>query len=373
MRNLLEYLETRGGIPFDGSGPKGADYAVFCRLSYIPFDGIVPGEAGEDAVSLSGAAERVLSLTDTDKGSDRTGDRSGERSTDRRKFLLSEDESLLKAVIGSKRYSDLKIGHFVGIFSTDRQEQFCAMTFIIPGGDMVIAYRGTDGTIIGWKEDFNMGFMDELPSQKDAVAYINEAGAASTGKIYVCGHSKGGNLAMYASAFAGEAIQQRIAAVRSLDGPGFRNKVTESEGFGRILDRMESYIPQSSIVGMLLEHKERTHVIHSRAKGTGQHDIYSWEITGDDFTEEEGLTAASVRVNKAINSWAEGMPDEKRMKLTEGIFEIVGTAQAETLEELFEAKKLFTVLAGMGKLDDDTKELLGETGKIIMRSLRKRD
>ena len=140
-----------------------------------------------------------------------------------------------------------------------------------------------------------------------------------------------------------------------------------------VLDRMESFIPQSSIVGMLLEHREKTRIVHSFAKGSKQHDIYSWSISGGSFTEEEGLTAASIRVNKAIDCWAEGMSEEKRMKLTEGLYEIVETTHAETLEELFEAKNLYIVLKKMGQLDDETRELLGETGRIIMRSLREKN
>ena len=300
MRNLFEYLENTGAVPF---GPQAnADYAVFCRLSYIPFAGIVPADEKGGYVSLADAAEQVIKLADT--------------NGDGRKYHLPADAKLLGEVIRSKRYSELKLGHYVEIFNTARQEQFCAMTFLIPDGGCVVVYRGTDGSIIGWKEDFNMGFMDELPSQKDAVAYINDTPADAARKLYVCGHSKGGNLAMYASAFAEETVQQHIAAVKSLDGPGFRDGITGTEGFMRVLDRMESFIPQSSIVGMLLEHKERIHIIHSCAKGSKQHDIYSWDITGDDFTEDEGLTSTSLMVNKAINSWAEDMPEEKRMKLT---------------------------------------------------------
>ena len=177
---------------------------------------------------------------------------------------------------------------------------------------------------------------------------------------------------MFAAAFADRAVQDRIVAVRSLDGPGFKKQTVNTPGFLRVIDRMETFMPQSSIVGLLLEHAETNRVIHSFAKGSKQHNIYSWSISGGIFTEEAGLSESSIRANKAINKWIEKMSDEDRMKLTDGIFELVSQTEAETLEELFEPKNLFSVMKKIGKLDDKTKELIGETGRIIMKAYRKK-
>ena len=357
MKNLFEYLDWRGDISFDRIEPVNADYAVFCSLSYIPFDGVVPDMDEGGFVPLGDAAGKVLKRM-RKKGCDT-------------KYHLPEDEQLLESVGRTVRYGELKAGYYVNIFNPEKQEQFSAVTFLLPNGDIVVTFRGTDGTLIGWKEDFNMGFMDTLPSQEDAVRYIERLAQDNNGNIYLCGHSKGGNLAMYGAAFVTRDVQERIIAVRSLDGPGFKKKVADRRGFTRMTDRMETFMPQSSIVGLLLEHKEKNRIIHSFAKGRKQHDIYTWSIMGGDFDEEEELSESSVRVNKAINGWITGMSDEKRMILTDGIFEIVEATQAETLEELFEAKKMFAVMKSLGRMDEEKKELIVETGRIIRASLKK--
>lgn len=387
MHDVFEYLEWRGDIPFDTLGPVNADYAVFCSLSYVPFDGIVEGFATDggssskrnisDPGQISGAADAtgtgdvIGGFIGLDIAAQKVIDIAGQPGHTVR-FHLEDDLKLLERVKETERFGRIMIGGYKDIFDQNMQEQFCAMTFVLPGGDAVVAFRGTDGTIIGWKEDFNMGFMDELPSQKDAVRYLNLASQMVEGKIYVCGHSKGGNLAMFAAAFADRAVQDRIVAVRSLDGPGFKKQTVNTPGFLRVIDRMETFMPQSSIVGLVLEHAETNHVIHSFAKGSKQHNIYSWSISGGIFTEEAGLSESSIRANKAINKWIEKMSDEDRMKLTDGIFELVSQTEAETLEELFEPKNLFSVMKKIGKLDDKTKELIGETGRIIMNAYREK-
>ena len=358
MNNLFEYLSWRGDIPFEAVGPVNADFAVFCSLSYIPFETIVGTRASGRFIALGDAAGKVLEKANNGK--------------DKVVFHLPDDRELLRVIIASPRFSRIRIGYYLEIFNTDRQEQFCAMTFILPTGDMVVAFRGTDGTIIGWKEDFNMGFMDTLPSQTDAVEYLKTLAKARSGNLYLCGHSKGGNLAMYAAAFSDGAVQDRIIAIRSLDGPGFKKQVIASAGFRNVSRKIITFMPQYSIVGLILEHTEKSVTVHSFAKGLKQHDIYSWEICGSDFVKSEELSKSSVLANKAINSWITDMSDESRRKLTDGLFEIVESAQVDTLEELFEAKNLIAVRKNYGRLDSETKALLSETGRIFMNSVRRK-
>ncbi|MCR5323786.1 MAG: DUF2974 domain-containing protein [Lachnospiraceae bacterium] len=383
MHDLFEYLYWRGDISFTVLGMADADHAVFCSLSYIPFDGILDNcsltrrstrtgaedqerQSGTD-LNMAGQEDGFSDFMELDTAAGKVLSMNGNSGNGPR-FHLEEDPGLLKSVMNTKRFGKIRVGCYVNIFNPEMQEQFCAMTFLLPGGDMVVAFRGTDGTIIGWKEDFNMGFMDELPSQKDAVRYLNLMAPRCKGRLYVCGHSKGGNLAMYGASFANKAVQDKIVAVRSLDGPGFKKQITDKRGFCRMLERMETIMPQSSIVGVLLEHREKTKVIHSFAKGSKQHILYSWSISGGEFTEEKGLSGSSIRANKAINCWIENMSDEDRMKLTDGIFKLLERTDVETLDELFEAKKLFVHMKKIGKMDKKTKELIIETGRIMMNS-----
>ena len=384
MHDLFEYLYWRGDIPFTVLGPVNADYAVFCSLSYIPYEcvfesqgkrrGSSPEKDPSDLGNVFTEGSEASGFIRLDTAARMVLKTSGSKGNSL-SYHLEEDPVLLEKIMESERFGEVLVGGYVNIFDPDMQEQFCAMTFLLPNGDIVVTFRGTDGTITGWREDFNMGFMDELPSQRDAIRYLNLAGQKfdrpNDSRIYVCGHSKGGNLAMYAAAFADKAVQDRIAAVRSLDGPGFKKRILSRRGFERILDRTESFMPQSSIVGLLLEHREKNRVIHSFAKDTKQHNVYTWSISGGDFTEETSLSESSIRANRAINKWIEKMSDEDRMRLTDGIFVLFEETEVETLSELFEAKNLFAVMKNIRKMDDKTKELIGETGRIIMKAYRK--
>ena len=389
MDDIFDYLKWRGDLDFGAVPVSGADHMIFCCLSYIPFDGILDSAADGQYMKLGRAAGEVLARAGArdrtgqkDKAGlkDRTGqkDKAGledETGQDNMpepvKFHLESDKKLLRYIAESHRYRDIRAGHFVDIFSVDLQEQFCGVTFILPNGDIVVSFRGTDGTIIGWKEDFNMGFLDCLPSQSDAVIYLTDTASALSGDIYVCGHSKGGNLAMYSSAFSAPEVRERIREIRNLDGPGFKSRITDSEGYKSVVERMRTFIPQGSIVGMILEHPERTTVVRSRARGTGQHDIYSWEISRDGFAEADSLSNQSILANKALNEWVEKMSDEKRMKLTDGIYSLIENSEIKTLEELFEARNLFAIMRKYGRLDDETKELVSETGRIFMDAVRR--
>ena len=162
--------------------------------------------------------------------------------------------------------------------------QFAAMTFDLPDGSSYIAFRGTDATIVGWKEDFNMAFQYPVPSQAEAADYLNEAARHCRGKLYVGGHSKGGNLAVYAAANCRPDVSARLARVFSHDGPGFLEQALQSEAFRQVLPKIEKTLPQSSMIGMLLEHQENYKIVKSSSISIWQHNPFSWEINGDDFS-----------------------------------------------------------------------------------------
>ena len=230
------------------------------------------------------------------------------------------------------RFADIEMSGFVNRIDTGSQKQFCAMTYRLPTGDIVVNFRGTDDTIVGWKEDFNMGFMSELPSQKDAVEYLSEAaGAFPRSKLYVCGHSKGGNLAMYSAFFCSAKVQRRIVSVRNLDGPGFIEEVLEKEGPKGILGRTKTYVPQSSVVGMLLSHEEPYHVVHSTNYALMQHKLNSWEIRRGEPVGDEGTTNSSQLIDRTLKQWVSEMSIEQRGKLIDGIYEVVSTADAKSV------------------------------------------
>jgi len=357
MHDIFDYIEWRGDISFSQVPPGDADFAVLSCLAYAPFDGVVPSKAELKPVGLNKAAERVLKLVSEKK--------------DGRVFHLEDDEKLLAKIADAPRFKELRAAYYVNKFSEKEEEQFCAVTFIFPDGNICVVFRGTDGTIIGWKEDFNLGFLEQLPSQKDAADYLKNAAKVigKDGGIYVCGHSKGGNLAMYAASFAGADVCRHIIAVRNFDGPGFKDNILESSGFKRILPKTMTLLPQSSLVGILLGHKEPYKVVHSTAPGRKQHELYTWAVLRGGFVEESKLSEPSVVASKAMGDWVSQMSDDERMKLTDGLFEILKETDAVTIEDLKEGRNLLTVLKNLGKLDPETRALLGQTGRIIGESV----
>ena len=369
MSDYYDYLSWRGDISFSDVGMCEADYIVFCAVSYLPFDGLV-SEDLQTPVRLGDAIKKMRDLVAQTQKPKKTKKAAAKETSDR-EYMFKGDDRLTELIIESPRFAEIEMSGFVNRIDTEQQKQFCAMTFRLPDGDIVVTFRGTDSTIVGWKEDFNMGFMYELPSQKDAVEYLKDAAKAfPREKIYVCGHSKGGNLAMYSSFFCPARVQKRIVSVRNLDGPGFIEEVLGKEGPKGILERTKSYIPQSSVVGMLLSHEEPYLVVHSTNYALMQHQLNSWEIRRGEPVEEEGTTNSSRRIDRTLKQWVSEMSIEQRGKLIDGVYEIVSESDAKTLAELATGKSTLAMIKAMSKLDDEQKVLFRTAYKIFKESLK---
>ena len=208
----------------------------------------------------------------------------------------------------------------MNLFDPAAEKQFSALTILLEGELPYVAFRGTDGTLVGWKEDFNMSFLTVVPAQKEAVQYLCAASDSLRGRLRVGGHSKGGNLAVYASAFCGEEIQSRIESVYNHDGPGFLSEVVTREGFQRILGRVHTFVPQSSVVGMLLQHEEGCAIVHSTNTWLLQHDLYSWETACNGLVFTEARTRSSRFIDSTLKAWLTQMNPEDRGKLVDGVY-----------------------------------------------------
>lgn len=356
MGDIFDYLEWRGDIAFTGHGICDADFGVFGCLSYIPFDDIVSDSFKENRV-LKTALEKVLALE-------------GENA-DGRTFQMKEDRSFLEKLRDCPRYTDIRLTGYVNIRDTKKQEQFAAMTLLLPEGSILILFRGTDRTLVGWREDFNMSFAETLPSQRDAVKYIEKAASKLKGNIIVCGHSKGGNLAMYSAAHCNGRIRDRIGKIVNLDGPGFFKENVDTAGLMSISDRIVSFIPQASIVGMLLEHEEKSVLVHSTAPLFSQHHIYTWGFRRGGFEEEKELKAGSVVLDMALKQWVEEFTVHEREKLVEGLFDIVAESDAATLDELVKGRNVMALLKGFSHMDEETKAVLDRAYSIFKDAIKK--
>ena len=351
MSDLFDYVSWRGDLSPAAVPYNDVDILVFARLSYIPFDGIV-GPGFEESRPLPEAAKQVLA-----KG---VLDEPGK--------LNAEDRKLLELMQDAPRYAGISLCGFESTLDREAEEQFAALTLRLPLG-LCISFRGTDGTLVGWKEDLNMSFSDTVPAQIHAAEYLERA-AALPGMIRVCGHSKGGNLAVYASAFCPESIQGRITSVRSFDGPGFQTEVTDRPGFLRILSRARTYVPGSSVVGMMLEHDEPYTVVESRGNGLGQHNVYLWETRRDGFRELQQVTNSSRLVDRTLKDWLTRINPDQRRQVINGIFSALDATQADTVREVGEKRKM-AFLKALLEMDEETRRLTLSALRLLYESLRR--
>ncbi len=363
MANILDYLDWRGDITFDQSPFNEVDNLILAELSFVPLRGIVPEHAAEGTISLHEAAERYFSTQWDEKVSLGL-------------IVPSVIFTLFRKTSECRRYRDIALTAFVDHIDLDLQKQFAAITALIDDQQAYLSFRGTDDTLIGWKENFNMGVLEAVPSQKEAVAYVNEvAGAISHPTLYIGGHSKGGNLAIYAAIHADEQIKPRIAHVYSNDGPGYRSEVVASACYTEMQERIETIVPQSSVVGRLLEHDNRYRVVLSNASGLWQHDGFSWQVVGTHFVEAEALSKESEMIDRSLKKWIADMDDEKREKFIDSLYRVLTATNAKTLTELTKDRNwLWKMLRNSDSTSRKTvleslAQLTGEAGRLWVESI----
>lgn len=343
MANIMDYIEWRGDIEIQEDGFNEIDNLILARLSYFPFDGLI--REGEE-ITVKEAYHR---FQNTNVGNAR--------------ILQKEDLDLFPAMASSRRYGELILKNYINKISIEEEKQFSAITILLPDNTIYIGYRGTDNTLVGWKEDLNMSFQDNVPAQRDAIKYLEKYGKEEKKEIRVGGHSKGGNLAIYASAFCEKEVQDRIKRVYNNDGPGVSDKVTQMENYKRILPKIATYVPQSSIIGRLLNHEEEHIVVKSIQTGIMQHDLYSWQLLGSHFIYVDELTNGSEFIDRTIKDWLEEVSPEERGKVIDIIFEIIYTTDAKTLSQL--GAKWFAnariILKSYKNVDEKSREMISQT------------
>ena len=327
MANLSDYVLWRGDLPFEVRPFNAVDALVLCQLSYLNFSDIVPAQF-DGGITLQAAA-RIYAADST-------------RGTPEEFGVLINPltADLLKNAGETERFGSILLKGFVNEVDRDADKQFAAMTALLPTGCACVVYRGTDDSIIGWKEDCLLSLSAPIPSHAAATDYLSVAAEAAvvcgSKKLYIAGHSKGGNLALYAAGTAAASIRGRIERIFCFDGPGFAFDIKQWDGFQAILPKTSSFIPQSSVVGVLLSYFPYYTVIESSETNTlWQHDAFSWQIKRDEFvTHQEGRTKESYFAEKTIQTWLSRLDDTEREEFITTLFEVMFGTGAETLSEL---------------------------------------
>ena len=327
MANLSDYVQWRGDLSFEVRPFNAIDALVLCQLSYLNFSDIIP-EHFNDSITL-GEAARIYAADSTRGTPEEFG-----------VFINPLTAGLLKTAAETERFGSILLKGFVNEIDRTADKQFAAVTAVLPTGAVCVVYRGTDDSIIGWKEDCLLCLPDAVPSHPASVQYLSTAAEAAfacgADKLSIAGHSKGGNLALYAAGTAAASVQERIDRVFCFDGPGFAFDITQWDGFQAIIPKTASFIPQSSVVGVLLSYFPYYTVIKSSEANTlWQHDAFSWQIKRDEFViHQEGRTKESYFAEKAVQTCLSRLDDTERKEFITTLFEVMFGTGAETLSEL---------------------------------------
>ena len=322
MANMMDYLDWRGDLPFTASPFNEVDNLILANLSYVNFDGIVP-EEGKGEVAIEQAAMHFFQIHSPE-----------ELEAD--KSFVRKAPTLLRGASTTRRFAGTKLRNYISRMDLEKSLQFSALEFVLPNGDSYISFRGTDDTLVGWKEDFYLS-CTVVPAQREAVAYLDRIIPPlweQKGALYIGGHSKGGNLSEYASACARGDIQGRITRIFNNDGPGFDEGFLTQEGYQRIAPKITFLVPSYSIVGKLLDHGVEESVVQSTEKTVMAHDAFTWQVLGNRFVKVPKVDDICMVFNRSLDSWISALDEEGREGFIEDLFTVLEAPGATTLTEL---------------------------------------
>ena len=356
MGNIVSYVEEYGRLSFAELAFNEVDALVLAQFSYLKFDGLIPKITDEkESVSflhLAGHMDEMVVFSDERFGKD--------------------NRLLFEQMLKSKRFSTMQFNYYASIIDENVETQFCAFTCFLEYELPVVVYRGTDENFVGWKEDFNMAFKKPVPGQHLAKLYLNQVGGLIFSDFMVCGHSKGGNLAVYSSMNTYPDIRNRIKRIYSFDGPGFRPEILKSEDYDAISDKIEKYIPKSSIVGMLLEEHEDYLVVDSHSIGVLQHNPFTWTVKDAAFISKKEVYKGSQFMNESLNEWILALNDEQLELFGETLFYILEGCEMKNLVEVAQdwKKGINNMIRASRDVDADTRDKIYEILRILGEILK---
>lgn len=318
---VMDYLRWRGDLPFCRDGFNEVDNLVLCIISYINFhrfDDLKTTDPAK-AVALPEVAAR---LTEEDE----------QRGLSELAYI-----PLIRLAAETERFRDVRMFGFTHEWDEEKEMQFDAVSYLLPDDTLFVAFMGTDTSLVGWKEDFNMSFLSAVPAQERATAYTVEMAAACRRcKLRIGGHSKGGNLAAWAAIHIPENLQKRrLLAAYNNDGPGFSHDMVDSEAYRRVADKLHTYVPESSIVGVLLEHAEDYAVIDSSNRSIMQHEPLSWNVLGARFIRLGERSQMGKLSDDVLRQWIGSMTPQEREQFSDALFDVLSlSGKARTLDDL---------------------------------------
>lgn len=348
--NILTYLKWRGDLPIKEYPFNEVDALILCELVYIHFGNIVPKVGEEGCITIREANARY------------------EKSQEREMIYYREKEVLFDNLASSARFSEMTLCNFVDTLDLEGQQQFAAMHVNISPYLTFIVFRGTDSTVVGWREDFNMSFMMPVPAQQSAVDYVNQTAKGLFKKYWLGGHSKGGNLAIYSGVFCNPKLQKKIVKINSFDGPGFNRKMVDDQAYKNIEDKISAFVPEDSIVGMLMEHEEGYKVVASMEYGFLQHEGMTWMVDRDEFVLVDEVGQFSKNLSTTFKSWLAEMTPMERKAVVDAVFDIFVQVGIDDIMEMadIDVRMAGALLKAVAKVPSEQREQVTKLIKLLI-------
>ena len=363
MANVMDYIKKYGDISFCDMPFGEADNVALCGMYYMPFDKVVSDSFEDEPVDYKTASDEIFELR-------------GRKHTPVGLVLLKNISEQMVLMSKYKRFQEMKVVAAVRVYEKAPAVQFEAATFLLPDGKIVVLFKGTDDTLTGWKEDFDILTKKGIPSNSLSIEYLEKAAKNFDGNIIVCGHSKGGFIAQYAALYSSKEVRDRIEVVYNDDGPGFWDySYLESETYAEMLPKYRHFVPQSSVIGMMLAHDNNYEIIKSnQILGPLQHDLNSWQFSGKKLVRAEELTDMGKMNDGVLRDLVGGLDDESE-KVLDTVLDKVLSGVNQT--GLLDVKKNFVPALKGGveawrSLDRDTQKkflkIFSNTPEIVFRN-----
>ena len=347
--NLFAYMKWRGDLSIKEFPLNEVDALILSELSYIRFEGVVPEVGSEEVITIEEANRRY-------------------EKKNLRMLYYAEKERMFEAMATCPRYKDMTLCNYTSTLDYEEQEQFAALHINLTPYQTFVAFRGTDSSIVGWREDFNMSYMMPVPAQQSAVDYVNQTVKGMFRKYYIGGHSKGGNLAIYSGVFCEPRIQKKLIQIFSFDGPGFNRKMINDPAYKMVQDKILAFVPEESVVGLLMEHEEDYIVVQSEGVSLLQHEGFTWRISRDNFELADELNPSSKNMSVALKNWLQKVSPEERKSLVDTFFSLFEKADIHDFAELLDmdAKTTASLIKAVATVPKQERELAGKLIKLFI-------
>ncbi len=348
MKTIYNYLKEYGKYTLLEEDFNEVDNVILSMLSYIDFYNIVPSiDCG--SVTIKEASDVFYK-------------KHSKKDIDKNIISVRDACYLLKEVANTKRFKDLELFNYEYQVSFD--SQFGALCVKLPNRMIYVSYEGTDSNISGWEEDFMLSYKFPVKSHKLAIEYLNMISPLFGPKMYVGGHSKGGNLALVASMYCKGRVFRKIKHIYSNDGPGLRKEELESREYKKIMHKFTHIVPEESFIGMLYNSYDTFKVIKSNKKSLFQHNAINWVVEGNHFKKGK-LSPSSIRIRQAMLRWLDKLDAQRKEEFTKVLFSILKKAE---VNDLVEIKK--SIIPNMLKILKETKNISRENKDLLTTTLK---